>query len=449
MTTSRIAWMGTMLTLAALLPVNCRDPISEKTTSTPEIGGSQSGPLAGEVTDEPLAGKVSDTEKQATPETSADSATTTKSIEPWWRTANRVAREGIQRTRRNRAEADWRIALRIDAPTIVPCQPVYVTIKLTNTTDQARQLDELLASSKIWMLVGRYGEQPRVVSTAGVETDIGCGPFAGDQKRIVPAKASVFFDRMLTIERVDGSHNNNPAPPRIFNEPGKYNVYAAVVDQFIGPGPFEVLRSDPLALTVREPTESEVPYMEFFRDGRQIPPHYGFSRVDEVAFEKVRGQGQRTATFRRKVNAEAIEKLRAMLAKHPDPPVADEMRHYLMALLIQAAKKYDEQGRDQGDDREVLAAAAQQYLDIAPERKQLRRRGINTWGDLSTRFDLDHSQPNLQILASWKASSPFYEDEAESQAALDEIIAKIEAPLAQEARQKAAALPPKSKVPTD
>ncbi|HZL88152.1 MAG TPA: hypothetical protein VFB96_07220, partial [Pirellulaceae bacterium] len=92
---------------------------------------------------------------------------------------------------------------------------------------------------------------------------------------------------------------------------------------------------------------------------------------------------------------------------------------------------------------------AQNYLDIAPERKQLRRRGINTWGDLSTRFDLDHSQPILQILASWKTSSPFYKDEVESQAALDQIIDKVETRYAQHAAKKAASPPPRPKVPTD
>jgi hypothetical protein len=461
MTTSRIAWTGTILALAALLPLDCRQAVPPKASPTPENSAQSSN--------EPRAREVAEAEKEATPKESGDSPDAprarevsdvdvnalgekstepaSKPIEPPWQTAARTEMERHLRERRDRARADWHIALRTDSATIVPCQPFYVTIMVSNTTDQPRKLRELLDGSEIWILVGRNGEQPRAVQkdSDGEEKNL----LTIKYETVVAGRASVLFDRMLTTERVDGSTYNNSAPNRIFSEPGEYNVYAAVVGY---PANFEVLRSEPLVITVREPVESEVEYVEFFREGRQIPPHYGFSKVDEEAFDKLRDLGrperiERMVAFNRKVDAETIGKLRAMLAKHPDLLVADDMRYYLMVLLKRSAKQYDEKGRDQGRDRDVVADAAEQYLAIAPERKQLRRRGIKTWWYTSGQFNLDEARPIVQIVASWRASSPFYEDEVDSQAALDEIIAKIEAPLAQQARQRAAAPPPKPKPP--
>jgi len=444
---SRATWMGSLVALAAIVPLDCFHAIPEKSSPAPEKSVESSSELR--------AREVSDADRNDPPEKSAEPADMAKPVEPPWRTAHRIETERIQRERRTQAYASWQITLRTDSEKIVPCQPLYLTIKVTNTTDQARKLRELFSFCEFWILVGKGGEQPRVVKKTSSERDNeDANLLVINKETLVEGRASVFFDEMLTVEKIDGGWSQNADgswsrrhdAKRIFSEPGEYKVYAAVVDPH---DRFEVLRSEMLVVTVRVPTESEAPYVEFFREGRQIPPHYGFNKVDEEAFDKVRGQGLRTAAFERKLNREAIDKLREILVKHPDPPVADDMRQYLMIKLIGSAKRRDARGRDLGYDREVLAAAAQVYLDIAPERKQLRRRGINTWGDLSTRFDLDHSQPILQILASWKASSPFYEDEVESQAALDEIIAKIEAPLAQEARQKAAAPPPRPKVPTD
>ena len=471
MTHSRMLCIGGVLALLALAPLDCRQAILQKTTRPPEnsadsfsaprvrgvaVADKEAKPKSsGDSPDALRADEVTDIDENDTPGNSGKLSNATKPLEPPWRTAHRTERERIQRERQARARADWKIAIRTDSSTIVPCQPLYVTIKVTNTTDQARKLDELLRSSSIWVLAGRSSEQPRVVNKSSGEELIVFRQIADDQQTVVPDRSSVFFDRLLTIEQIDGGWSQNadgswsrtPEAKRIFDEPGEYRVYAAVVNSSKR---FEVLRSEPLVVTVREPAESEVPYVEFLREGRQIPPLYGFSKVDEEAYNKVLGQGQRTAAFRRKLNAESINTLRAMLAKNPDPPVADDMRHYLEVKLIEAAERYDDEGRYLGHDLDVLAAAARQYLDIDPNRKQLRRRSIKTWERLSTRFDLDHAEPMFQILASWRVSSPFYEDEVDLQAALDEIIAKIEARYAQHARARASAPPPKPKaLPTN
>lgn len=444
-----MACIGGVLALFSVAPLDCRYAAREQESVTPQNSHDmpKAPELANQAREDDAATTVAE-EDWETPENSANSSNGSKPIEAPWRAAYRAESERMQREARARAQANLQISIRTDSTNIVPCQPMYVTIKVTNATDQARKLDELLGNTGIRVLVARRGEQPPVEDQSSAEEMIVCGQFADEQEKVVPGKASVFFDRMLTIDRVDGSTYKNPAPKRILGEPGEYKVYAAVVDPSKR---FEVLRSEPLAVTVREPTESEAAYVAFFREGRQIPPHYGFSKVDEEAFGKLRGSGQpaRTVAFRRTVDAETSDKLRDMLAKHPDPPVADDIRHYLMVLLIRSAQRYDERGHDLGLDREVLAAAAQQYLEIAPDRKQLRRRGIKTWRDLSIRFDLDHAQPILQILTSWKSPSPFYEDEAASQAALDEVIAKIEARYAQHARQRAAAPPSPPPLPTD
>lgn len=448
--------IGGVLALLALAPLDCRHAISEKKSSTAEK-------KTADAPSELRADEVTDVDKDAPPEKNAAPAGATAPEPPEWEIAAERERQRIQRERQTRAKADWKIAIRTDTATIVPCQPMYVTIKVTNATSQARKLDELLESSEIYVLVGRKGAKvPLVDQSRWWQKMIVC--FDADEKevRLVPGFGSVFSDRMLTTPRDDVGRSQNadgswPPPPkaaRVFGKPGEYNVYAAVVDRSSKQYVFEVLRSEPLSVSVREPTESESPYVDFFRDGNQIPPLYGFSEVDEEVFQKLRDlrppeRIERMVAFNRRVYAETIDKLRDMLARHPDPPVADDIRHFLMAKLNWSAKRYDEKGRDLGYDREVLAAAIQHYLEIAPERKQLRRQGIDSWDELSTRFDLDHAQPILQVLASWKASSPFYEDEAESQAALDEIIAKIEARYAQHARARAAAPRPKPKLPTD
>jgi hypothetical protein len=436
MITSRIAWTGTILALAALVPLDCRQAIPPKTSPTPENSAQSSNELR--------ADEVTDVDKNAPPEKSAPPASASAPVRPDWEIRHEAEMERIHRERRARAQADWHIALRTDSGNIVPCQPWYATIKITNSTDQPRKLRELLGNSQFWVLVGRNREYLRVVAKAGGSEP--ADPWAPSiHENVVPGGASLLFDQMLTTH---GSTHNNPAPKRIFGEPGEYNVYAAVVDPRER---FEVLSSEPLVVTVRDPTDSEVPYVEFFREGRQIPPHYGFSAADQESIEKLRDlpRPDRSRAFQRKVDLETIDKLREMLAKHPDPAVADDMRHYLMVLLTRSAWQYDDKGHRIGYDRAVLTAAAEQYLEIAPERKQLRRRSINTWRSLSSEFNLDHAQPVLQILASWKAASPFYEDEAESQAALDEIIAKIEARYAQHARARAEAEARKAKLPTN
>jgi hypothetical protein len=439
MATARALNLGVALALFAIAPLDCQQAIPQKTPPTPKRGADASS--------EVRAGETTDQDIDTPPKKIADVGIAS---EPPWRAAHRAEMKRILDERRTRAQADWAIALRVDTTTIVPCQPLYVTVQVTNATDGRRKLDDLFASSDLWMLVGRKGEEPHLVKELAIEGDVeGTNLFEGSRGAEVAGRGSVFFDRILTTVRVTGVHSDHSAPQRIFGEPGEYNIYAAVVGL---PGKVETLRSEPLAITVRPPTEAEAPYVEFFGEGRQIPPHYGFSKVEEEAFDKqVRGKGQpgRTIAFQRRADAETIEKLRTMLAKHPDPPVADDMRFYFMKVLIRSASLFDDQGREHGFDREVLGDAARQYLDIAPQRKQLRRRSINTWSKLSTRFDLDHAQPMFQILASWKVSSPFYDDEVESQAALDKIIDKIESRYAEHARARAAARPPKPKLPTD
>ncbi|HUE72108.1 MAG TPA: hypothetical protein VMP01_14575 [Pirellulaceae bacterium] len=450
---SPTVYVGGVLALLALVPLDCRRATSESTPPPAENSVDVSSELR--------AGEVTDVDKNAPPEKSADHAGMGKPRESPSLTAHRAAMDRIYRERWVHVQADWKIALRTDTATVVPCQPLYVTIKVTNATTKARKLDELFGDSEFWLLAGRSGEEPRVV-VKGVDVELVPVVPRHNEEPSVTAGASVFIDHMLTVERVDGGWVQNPADgswsrtpdaKRIFSEPGEYYVYAAVVEPS---KPFEVLRSEPLAVTVRKPTQSEVPYVEFFREGRQIPPYYGFSGVDAQAFEKLKSLPQRESVkrivaFQREVNAKTIDTLRAMLAKHPDPPIADDMRHYLMVKLISSARRADERGRQLGIDRDVIAEAAQVYLEIAPERKQLRRRSIKRWHGLTShQYPLDEARPVFQILASWKTWSPFYEDEVQSQAALAKIMDEIEAPLAQQARQRAAAPPPKPKpLPTD
>lgn len=442
--------MGSVLAICSVGALDCRRPVPEQASAETEKSADMSDAL--------VAREATDLDKDARPETRPNAPAATPGTQSEWEIAHQRERERIQRERQTRARADWQMTLRTDTPKIVPCQPLCVTIAITNKSGIARKRREVLGGSQVFILAGRKGDKPQVV-VKGVDVELVPVVPPNNEGQLVSAGASMFVDHMLTVERVDGGGTQNadgswsrtPDAKRIFSEPGQYEVYVAIVDSF---DRFEVLRSGPLAVTVREPTESELPYVEFFRDGRQIPPHYGFSKVDEEAFDKLRelDEPEGIVAFQRKVDAETIDNLRATLAKHPDPPVADDMRHYLMMLLFRSARKYDERGRHIGTDRDVLAEAAQVYLDIDPERKQLRRRSIKRWHGLSShQYPLEEARPIFQILASWKTWSPFYEDEVESQAALAKIMYEIEAPLIQQARQRAAAPPPKPKpkLPTD
>ena len=431
-----------MLMLLGVSSLDCREAISEKSAPAVKQDADSTNALR--------TGNVTDSDVNERHVKTGDSTATTKEPRS---NRDKVREAEIDRVRREtRSQAVWQIALRSDDPIIVPNQPLYVTIKLTNATDRPQPITELFGKFEIWLLVGPAGKRPRVVLKGGDGDDTNFVPFRS--KTMVAGRAAAFYDQMVTTLRVDGSTSNSSEPERIFNEAGTYQVYAAIVDGSSTPGWFEVSRSHPLTVTVRDPAESEAPYVEFFRDGRQIPPHYGRSKVDEEAFATLRNLRQpdhieRMVAFRRKVTAETVDKLRAMLSEHPDPPIADDIRHYLMVELISSARREDDRGRELGTDLDVLSAAAKIYLQINPQRKQLRRRSIMRWRSVSTQFDLDHAQPMIQILESWKTSPPFYEDEIDSLAALAKVIDEIEAPLARNARARAQAEARKAKLPTN
>ena len=427
---SHMACIGGVLASCLVAPLDCHRAASENASAEPIKTVDSSEAL--------VASEATGAAKGTSPEIRPAAPLASPTIRPAWEVAAERERERNQRERQTGARADWRMTMRIDTPNIIPCQPLCVTTAITNISGGVRKLDELLDQAQICIFAGRTGEKPQLV-VQGFDTR-----YSDGEEHLVSAGGSRFIDGMLTVEWVDGSWSDEAK--RIFREPGEYEVYAALTHSIYR---FEVLRSEPVLLRVKEPTDAEVPYVQFFRDGNQIPPLYGYDEVDQEAYDKVRGQGLRTAAFRRKLDAENIDKLREILSKHPDPPVADDIRHYLMVKLIGSAKRYDEKGHSLGHDVNVLAAAAQAYLEIDPQRKQLRRHGVGTWDQLSTRFDLDHAQPILQVLASWKASSPYYEDEVESQAALDAIIAKIEARYARHARARAEAEARKAKLPTN
>ncbi|HUE72065.1 MAG TPA: hypothetical protein VMP01_14355 [Pirellulaceae bacterium] len=318
----------------------------------------------------------------------------------------------------------WKISVRSDQQSILPCQPLYVAVVITNESEQKLELRDLMRYSRVQIIAAPKGAGEKAVSSW---TQMEAERFAlivPDNDKIVLPRNSVTMDCLLSADTSNSKWAEMERPARLFEQPGDYELYAAVVNVFAS-SPIEVQRSAPLRLVVREPAPNEREYVQFFEKGRQIPPIYANFTGADVGI---------------------IQALTELIEKNPDSPIADDARDFLMHHLIRAA----ELPNDMGYDLKGLGAAAEQYLAISPERRQLRRRSIKRWLSLAGEFHIDDAKPVFDVMASWKGSSPFYEEDVDAQAALDRKIAELEARFAQEARQKAAADRSKSKpLPTN
>lgn len=323
----------------------------------------------------------------------------------------------------------WKLALRPELNEILPCQQLYISVSLTNNTDKPLALRDAMGGAQLRIFAEHKGNAPKLLHVWGESAISRFALAIPDNDAPVEPGRSVFMDCLLVVPPRSIDWLREKRPERLFEIGGNHRIYAALVNYF-SDGAREILvRSEPVSLIIRQPNELESDYAEFFSKGQQVPPAYGgFGRdIDRPRM---------------------IETLTDLLAKHPNPPIADDARDFLMHGLVNGAKLPN--GSERRYDVKRLELAAEQYLNITPERKQLRRRSVKMWLNLSHDFRIDEAAPILKILASWKASSPYYKEETQSQTVMDKQIEEIYARFGDEARQKAAAPPPKpNPLPTD
>jgi hypothetical protein len=275
---------------------------------------------------------------------------------------------------------------------LAPFQPLYCKLAIRNRSNLAQPFPHQVRAHGVRFKVREVGFRGKVVDRP-IEL------FRNVDTIKQGARATDYY--ILAKDRLPAVRRRSPS--RVFDLPERYDIRALSGD--IDLLEFTDLKSDEVAITVRNPMEDETIAGEILKGVKHGPPFH----------------------FTGSHDPDLVKQLRDFLAKYPKSAFADDFKLLLGWRLLELAIKRTETERIVNP--ELQAEAIKIWMTVDVKRTWVRRTVITEELMTILQTGIQEHLNVQEVLTQWKNHPPHDAEDAEKAAILKEWVPKIEASL--------------------